>query len=315
MHAAELLQLAQTVLMVRPIDFGYNVETASDNEFQQLPSDDTSACAAALEEFQQSVHRLCAHGIDVLVLEPSSASVRTPDAVFPNNWISTEPDGTVYLYPMRTINRRAERERYPDVEALFRRAGFAIRNVVSIGAVGATEKFLEGTGSMCIDRRRRIVYAGLSNRTDPYQLWNFVHTAGYERAVTFHTRTRRGAEFYHTNVVLNLGDGFAIVCLDAVPDPTERSHLVSELQKGREIIEISLDQTEEHFCGNAIHLATKCGPSAIALSRRALAGFTPAQRAHLERFGRLLELRIDHIEHTGGGSARCMIAEVFLPKR
>ncbi len=306
--------LADTVLMIRPADFAYNEETAADNEFQHRPADSTKLRDAVLDEFERSVSQLRAAGIEVLVLEKSPSSVATPDAVFPNNWISTEPDGTVFLFPMCAPNRRAERKRYGDVEQLFRQAGLAVRNVVSIGPVGETRQFLEGTGSLCLDRRHRTVFAALSQRTDAQQLDNFVRTAGYENAITFHTRSSRAIEFYHTNVMLTIGDRFAIVCSQSVPDPNERQRLLSALERDREVVDISLQQTEVHFCGNCIHLKSVKGQLVIVMSRRALEGFTPEQRTRLERHGRLLPLPIDQIEQVGGGSARCMMAEVFLPR-
>jgi hypothetical protein len=305
---------AGTILMVRPVDFGFNEETSADNPFQSRPIDAGPVRAAALREFDDSVRKLQDAGVEVLVLEKQDDAC-TPDAVFPNNWIATEGNGSVYLFPMLAPNRRMERTRYPQVAQLFSRAGLDVQRVHNIGAVNEDRGFLEGTGSMCLDHAHRIIYAALSRRTDAKLLERFQRLAGYEKVVAFHTCGSSGVEFYHTNVMMNLGERFVVVCAECIPDGGERKKVMDELQKYLQVIDISLEQTEKHFCGNVIQLQSRNGDGIIVMSRRALNGFRAEQKRLLERHGRLLALTVDHIEDVGGGSARCMIAEVFLPRR
>jgi hypothetical protein len=308
-------QLTNTVMMVRPVDFAFNEQTASDNEFQHTPSEQIDVNSTALAEFEKSVQLLRGEGVNVLILEKSeTATVKTPDAVFPNNWISTESDGTVVIFPMYAPNRQAEALRWPDAEKLFTSNGLRVKNSLYLGGTNPKRPILEGTGSMVIDRINRIVYASRSIRTEEAQLQNFVETLGYKKAVVFDAISSTGTAFYHTNVVMSVGDKFAVICTDCVTNPRERENVLSELRAHREVIEISWEQTEKSFCGNIIQIATNNGGSILVMSESAHKGFTDAQRQALSKYGKLVALPINTIEYVGGGSARCMIAEVFLPK-
>lgn len=308
-------QLTSTVLMVRPVDFAFNEQTASDNEFQHTPSAQIDVNATALKEFADSVELLRAAGVKVLVLEKNeTATTKTPDAVFPNNWISTEENGSVVLYPMYAPNRQAEALRWPDVEKLFIDNGLAVKNAIYLGGTHHKRSVLEGTGSMILDRVNKVVYASRSVRTQEDQLQNFVETLGYQQSVVFDAVSSNGKDFYHTNVVMSLGDKFSVICTDCVAKPEEKKAVLAALASRGEVIEITWEQTEKSFCGNILQLATADGGSVIVMSASALAGFTEAQRQTMSKYGKLLALPINTIEYVGGGSARCMIAEVFLPQ-
>ncbi|SFC97356.1 hypothetical protein SAMN05421780_11537 [Flexibacter flexilis DSM 6793] len=301
--------------MVRPVDFAFNEQTATDNEFQHNP-EQQNVNELALNEFEKAVQLLTQAGVKVLVLgkniEPHAA--KTPDAVFPNNWISTESTGAVVIYPMYAPNRRAEALRWPDVENLFAKNNLSVNGLLYLGGTNTSRPILEGTGSMVIDRINKVVYASRSIRTEEVQVNNFVKMLGYEKAVVFDAISSTGKEFYHTNVVMSIGDKFAVICAEAIPEK-ERASVLTELAKHREVIDISLEQTEKSFCGNIIQLATNNGGSVVVMSESALNGFSAEQKQQMEKYGKLLALPIPTIEYVGGGSARCMIAEVFLPQK
>lgn len=308
-------QLTNTVLMVRPVDFAFNEQTATDNEFQHNP-EQQNVNELALNEFEKAVQLLTQAGVKVLVLEKNTEphAAKTPDAVFPNNWISTEPNGSVVIYPMYAPNRRAEALRWPDVENLFTKNDLSVNGLLYLGGTNTSRPILEGTGSMVIDRINKVVYASRSIRTEEVQVNNFVKMLGYEKAVIFDAISSTGKEFYHTNVVMSIGDKFAVICGEAIHEK-ERASVLTELAKHREVIDISLEQTEKSFCGNIIQLATNNGGSVIVMSESALNGFSAEQKQQMEKYGKLLALPIPTIEYVGGGSARCMIAEVFLPQK
>lgn len=308
-------QLTNTVLMVRPVDFAFNEQTATDNEFQHNP-EQQNVNELALKEFENAVQLLKQAGVNVLVLEKNNRpdATKTPDAVFPNNWISTEPNGTVVIYPMYAPNRRAEALRWPDVETLFLDNALIINGLFYLSGTNNSRPILEGTGSMVIDRINKVVYASRSIRTEEVQVNNFAKMLGYEKVVVFDAISSTGKEFYHTNVVMSIGDKFAVICAEAIPEQ-ERANVLAELAKYRKVIEISLEQTEKNFCGNIIQLATKNGGSVIVMSESAFNGFSAQQKQDMEKYGKLLPLPIPTIEYVGGGSARCMIAEVFLPQK
>lgn len=308
--------LTQTVLMVRPVDFGYNQETAQDNAFQN-----TSALSpqqlrdAVLAEFDDAVTTLVQAGIRVLVLEKPDGLPQMPDAVFPNNWFSTRHDGTVVLYPMAAANRRNEKLQYPAVERLLLGKGYQVGAVVNIGPMHKEhDQFLEGTGSLIIDHTLQRVYASRSHRTHDAQLANFARVFGYE-VISFDALDAAGNAFYHTNVVLSIGDKFAVVCADAIPE-AQRQYVLDKLATGREVITLTHQQTQAHFCANILQVAGPAGePSRIVMSQTAYQGFDGGLKARLEKYGQLVPISIPNIELVGGGSARCMMAEVFLPTK
>jgi hypothetical protein len=300
---------AKTVLFVRPACFGFNAEAAQSNVFAHA-SADFDLQAKALAEFDGLARGLSDAGIEVLTLEDTPAPAK-PDAVFPNNWFTTHADGTLVLYPMATAPRRLER-RVADVRALVENHGFEVRRIVDLSAHEAERRFLEGTGSLLLDRPRNRAFASLSQRTDPEVIADFDSQLGYSTFV-FDARDPGGRPIYHTNVLLSLGTSFAVLCLQAVAHE-HRDALVAQLEEsGRTIVELSFAQLRRFGC-NVLELQGKDGP-VIAMSAKALANLKPDQISALEKFGEILAADIPTIEAVGGGSVRCMIAEIHLPRR
>lgn len=312
----DVSRTTDTVLMVRPYDFGFNEETGLDNEFQtRVDRSPEEINQQANKEFQGMVDTLRAEGVTVLVLEkPDNEYHRTPDAIFPNNWFSTEHDGTIITYPMAAKSRRLER-RPEDVEKLLKANGYKIRNVINVGSIDETDDFLEGTGSMIIDHRAEVVYAARSQRCNTRQFENFIRLRFYEKGIMFNTRSSRGTAIYHTNVMMSIGDKFAVICLECIYDETERALVLESLEKSFDIIEISMDQMENYFCGNILQVNSSGGRPLIVMSAKAFSGFTEGQKEHLSRYGKLLPIDLTTIETVGGGSARCMMAEIFSEKK
>jgi hypothetical protein len=304
-------QTARHVLLIRPACFGSNSQTAGSNAFQQSVSLSPGDIQhQARLEFDQAVSLLQAAGLDVMVFDdlPEPA---TPDAVFPNNWISSHADGTVFLYPMEALNRRQER-RTDIVEALSERYGFDIRQIIDLTRHEEAGEYLEGTGSMVLDRPGHFAYAALSSRTHAASLAEFAQRADYN-VVVFEAVDSGGQPVYHTNVVMTIGEKFALICDAAIADADRRASVLAHLaETGREVIRISLPQMKS-FAGNLLEMSTASGDAVIALSRRAYDALSANQLESLGRYGRLLPVPIDLIERVGGGSLRCMIAEVFLP--
>jgi hypothetical protein len=302
-------QCADAVLMIRPARFGANPETAGSNRFQQGGAD-AGATEAARREFDGLVGRLTLAGVEVVIAEDSPEPPK-PDACFPNNWVSFHADGTVVLYPMMAPSRRAERRREP-IEQL-RAAGFRILRTLDLSGQEARDEFLEGTGSLVLDRCHRIAYACRSPRTTPAALDDFAARLGY-RVVAFDARGPAGEPLYHTNVMLAIGEGFSVVCADAIPDAAARTDVLRELRdSGHEPILIST-AAMHGFAGNLLALRSRDGSQLIAMSDAAWASLPPDARSALERHGRIVTAPIPVIERHGGGSVRCMIAEVFLPR-
>jgi hypothetical protein len=303
-------QTARAVLMVRPAQFGSNAETAGSNFFQR-GGDGADVAHRARHEFDALALALAAAGVRVHQFA-GSRSAALPDEVFPNNWLSLHADGTAVLYPLLAPNRRAERRR--DVlDALAGSCGYRVERVVDLTELEARGEYLEGTGSLVLDRARRVAYACLSPRTHPNALAEFARTLGYE-TVPFTAVDAAGRPIYHTNVVLSLGTRFAVLCAEAIPEAAERRALVKRLESsGREIIDLTRAELES-FAANLLELDGAHGP-VIALSAAALAALAPAKRRALERYGRLVPADVATIERIGGGSVRCMLAEVALPRQ
>jgi len=312
----DVSRTSDTILMVRPYDFGFNEETGRDNEFQQhLDMSDQEINTRANEEFQAMVDRLRAEGVTVLILEkPDTPYAKTPDAIFPNNWFSTEHDGTLITYPMAATNRRYER-RPEDVEKLLKANGYKIRNVLHVGELDEKQRFLEGTGSMIIDHRAEVVYAARSQRCNEEQFDNFIRLRFYEQGIMFDTLSSRGNPIYHTNVMMSIGDRYAVICLDCIHKNEEREMVRASLEKEFEVIEISMDQMENHFCGNILQVNSAGGRPLIVMSQKAHTGFTPEQITRLGAYGEIMPMDLSVIETVGGGSARCMMAEIFSEKK
>ena len=305
-------QAADAVLMIRPEAFSGNPQTAGSNFFQ---SGETGAvaqiAAAARGEAAALAFALAAAGVRVHVFDGRRKDA-LPDEVFPNNWLSLHADGTAVLFPLLAPNRR--RERRPELIAALRdELGYRIARIVDLTHLERPGMFLEGTGSLVLDRPRRVAYACLSPRTHPEALAEFGRTLGYE-TVPFDAVDRAGRSIYHTNVMLALGTGFAALCTAAVADPAQRRRLAARLEaSGREIVDLTFDQLHA-FAGNLLELRGGGGRSVIVLSATALASLGRAQIRRLESYGELLGVEIGTIERYGGGSVRCMLAEVAAPR-
>lgn len=302
-------QCADAVLMIRPARFGANPETADSNRFQQ-GGQSADAHEIARREFDGLVARLREAGVRVEVAEDTAKPAR-PDACFPNNWLSFHDDGSVVLYPLMAPSRRAERRAEPVAQLC--EAGFRVARTIDLSSWEARGEFLEGTGSLVLDRCHRIAYACRSPRTTAGALADFAQRLGY-RAVVFDALGPDGEPAYHTNVLMAVGERFAVVCDEAIPDPRARATVLAELRDaGHEPLCISI--AEMHgFAGNLLALRAATGGQVIAMSDAAWQSLAPARRRELERHGRIVTAPIPTIERHGGGSVRCMIAEVFLPR-
>jgi hypothetical protein len=299
--------------MVRPASFGFNPQTAASNAFQRPadPTGDAEMQGRARGEFEGLAQALQRAGVEVLIAADTPLPAK-PDAVFPNNWVSFHFDGTVALYPMLAPNRRCER-REDILEQVVRDGRFHVSRTVDLTHREAEGKFLEGTGSLVLDRPQRVAYASLSPRTDLDVLGEFAQLLDYE-LVTFEARDGAGQPVYHTNVVMAIGTRFAVVCGEAIALPPHRDAVFNKLRAaGHEILDISLRQMQG-FAGNLLELST-AGGRVIALSTTAWRGLELAQRRILESHGSVVPVDIPTIERIGGGGVRCMLAEIHLPKR
>lgn len=309
MQPAIEAQCADAVLMIHPARFGANPETANSNRFQRagvMPGD----AEAALREFDGVVGFLRSAGVDVHVAEDTSEPAK-PDACFPNNWVSFHADGSVVLYPMMAPSRRAERREAP-LEQL-RRAGFQVARTIDLSPLEVRGEYLEGTGSLVLDRPHRIAYACRSPRTTAAALADFAAALGY-RVVAFDALGPDGRPAYHTNVLMAVGERFAILCAAAIPDAARRAAVLRALEEtGHEIVDIDIAEMNR-FAGNLLALRSREGSALIAGSDAAWRALAPDRRRRLERHGAVVSAPIPTIERLGGGSLRCMIAEVFLPR-
>jgi hypothetical protein len=318
-------QSAAAVLMVRPANFGFNPQTATSNVFQQSPESALRGGARrpakppqppdvqrlALREFDALAELLVRAGAKVIVADDTEQPVK-PDALFPNNWVSFHRDGTVVLYPMLASNRRSER-REEVIRRVIDAGGFRVTRTVDLTHREEEGKYLEGTGSLALDRAQRVAYANLSPRTDLDVLGEFAQQLDYE-LVTFEAVDGKGIPVYHTNVMMAIGASFAVLCSASIADARHREAVQSKLRAaGHEIIDISLEQMHG-FAGNLLELAPAGGP-VIALSATAWRSLDAKQRRKLERQGRILAADIPVIERYGGGGVRCMLAEIHLPPR
>jgi len=303
-------QSANAVLMVRPSHFGFNAQTAASNAFQNTP-ESTDPQAHALREFDGVAEALRRAGVSVLIAA-DTASPHKPDSVFPNNWVSFHRDGTVTLYPMMAVNRRAER-REEILEQVVREGAFRVSRTVDLTYREAEHKFLEGTGSVVLDRTHRVAYASPSPRTDLDVLGEFAQQLDYE-LVTFDATDATGRPVYHTNVAMAIGTRFAVVCGEAIAQAAHRAAVLSKLRAtGHEVIDVSLAQMLQ-FAGNVLEL-TGAGGAVVALSSAAWSCLETGQRRVLESYASVVPVAIPTIERIGGGGVRCMLAEIHLPKR
>jgi hypothetical protein len=299
--------------MVRPARFGCNAQTAESNAFQAKPATlaGQDLQSIALREFHGLAQALERAGVEVLIA-PDSAQPPKPDAIFPNNWVSFHHDGTVALYPMLAPNRRLER-RDEILQQVVRDGGFRVSRTVDLTHRESEDKYLEGTGSVVLDRVHRIAYACSSLRTDLDVLGEFAQQLDYE-LMTFDAVDAGGTAIYHTNVLMAIGTGFAVVCSESIVGDAHRAAVLSKLRStGHEIVDISLVQMAQ-FAANVLELAAPDG-KLIALSTTALGCLAPAQRRELESRATLIAAEIPTIERIGGGGVRCMLAEIHLPKK
>jgi hypothetical protein len=300
-------QSTSHLLMIRPVNFGYNEETAESNAFQNKDSNQQQVQDNALAEFNGFVDVLRYNGVDVTVVDDNPHPY-TPDSIFPNNWVSFHADGNIFLYPMQAENRRLERRE--DIIARLE-DNFKVHHIVDLSRYEEQNKFLEGTGSMVLDRENKIAYACLSPRTDRDVLAVFCEQSGYT-AICFDAADEHGKAIYHTNVLMCVGSKFAVICLDSVPNPHERvvvSDSLTSTQK--ELIEISFEQMNQ-FAGNMLEVQNKNGEILIVMSESAYNALEAQQISTLKKYGKLIYADIHTIENNGGGSARCMMAEVHL---
>ena len=296
--------------MIRPCRFYPNPETAADNAFQaRLDCDVDALSTVARKEFDTAVQKLRAAGVNVHVFE-DTAEPEKPDAVFPNNWISTHHDGRIALFPMYSALRR--RERRQDIVGELRK-DYRVNEVIDYSAFEERDCCLEGTGSLVLDHLNKIAYVSLSNRSNPKVIRRFANDFSYE-SVTFTSIGSDGQPIYHTNVMMCIGTAFALVGLETIRNKAERQQVRARLERSaKDIVELSLDQIA-NFAGNAIELHDTHGEKLLMLSDRAIRALTEEQRARLTRSVRLVPLELSTIE-LGGGSARCMIATIHLAPR
>lgn len=300
-------QTTSHILMIRPVDFKFNEQTAGNNKFQQA-SEQSDVQQQALKEFDGFVNVLRENGVDVTVIDDTLDPAK-PDSIFPNNWVSFHEDGAVYLYPMFSENRRLER-RKDIIEQLTQK--FEISHVADLSFFEQQVLFLEGTGSMVLDRVNKIAYACLSVRTDEEVLNNFCALTGYT-PVTFQAVDQSNFPIYHTNVMMCIGDEFAVVCFDSIPDAREKEMVKNRLANtGKTIVAITFDQMN-HFAGNMLQVSNNKNESLLVMSEQAYKSLDETQISTLSRFAKLVYAPIYTIEQNGGGSARCMLAEVHLP--
>lgn len=295
----------KSILMIEPTSFGFNNETASNNYFQQNMLIE-QAQEKALGEFNTFVEKLKSNGIEVHVIK-DAINPQTPDAVFPNNWISFHEEGKLVLYPMFAPNRRAERK-----QSVMDEVGkiFDLKETIDLTNFEEKNVFLEGTGSMVLDRMHKIAYACLSDRTDKEVFENFCLKLGYEGKI-FHAVDGDGKPIYHTNVLMCVADRFAVVCLKAIKDFDEQAMLINSLEEsGKEIIEISFEQMN-HFCGNMLQVSNSAGELFLVMSSQAYENLTADQIQTIQFYNKIIHSPLQTIETIGGGSARCMMAEVY----
>ena len=310
MQGATNAQSTNSVLMIRPSRFYSNPETAADNAFQRNADRNSEAVTLlARKEFDVAAQALRTAGINVHVFE-DTADLEKPDAVFPNNWISTHHDGRIALFPMYSALRRRER-RQDVVEEL--RKQYCVSAVIDYSSFENEGCCLEGTGSLVLDHLNKIAYVSLSNRSNPKMIQRFADDFGYD-PIIFTSVDSNGRSIYHTNVMMCIGTAFAMVGLEMIPNKAERQQVRARLEKTeKEIVELSVDQIT-NFAGNALELHNKDGEKVLVISTCAVRALTKDQRERLSRYARLVPLELPTIE-LGGGSARCMIATIHLPPR
>jgi len=294
--------------MIRPVNFGFNEQTAGSNAFQNRNTEQQQVQDEALKEFDGFVNILRDNGVEVIVIDDTTEP-HTPDSIFPNNWVSFHQDGTVFLYPMMAENRRLERRE--DIISQLEDE-FKVKHVIDLSHFEHEHKFLEGTGSMVLDRENKIAYACLSPRTDKEVLEEFCYNSGY-KPVLFHSVDQNGTDIYHTNVLMCIGSSFVVICMDSIKDEAEKEQVLASFKSTqKQVVTITFDQMN-HFAGNMLEVQNKEGESLLVMSKSAWDSLGFEQKAILSSFSKPVYADISTIENSGGGSARCMMAEVHLP--
>ncbi|MBL4745259.1 MAG: amidinotransferase [Flavobacteriaceae bacterium] len=309
-------QTTNTIVMIRPVSFRMNEQTAVNNYYQKVLDDVTPETIQekALAEFDAFVAVLRAEGVEVIVIDDTE-NPDTPDSIFPNNWISFHENGTVGLYPMFAENRRLERRE--DVLEVLEEKGFVIENVIDYTSAEDEKVFLEGTGSLLLDRINRKAYCAISPRADEELFIEFCEDFEFTPVPfeSYQTVEDKRLAIYHTNVMMCLGEKFAVICLDSIDDKKERKMVKMHLKEdGKELIVISEDQVN-NFAGNMLQVQGKDGEALLIMSTAAFSSLTAHQIIMLQKHCRIVSSSLDVIEACGGGSARCMMAEVFLPRQ
>ncbi|TYB79417.1 citrulline utilization hydrolase CtlX [Bizionia myxarmorum] len=307
-------QTTNTILMIRPVHFRMNEQTAVNNYFQEdLDLKNAEINAKAQEEFDAFVEKLRAVGVNVIV-EDDIKSKDTPDSIFPNNWVSFHENGDVALYPMFAENRRAERRE--DIFSNLEERGFIIENIIDYTEAEEDGVYLEGTGSLLLDRINKKAYCALSARAHEELFIEFCEDFDYAPILfkAYQTVDNARLPIYHTNVMMCLAEKFAVICLDSIDDKKERKFVLSNLKEdGKTVIAISEEQMH-HFAGNMLQVQGHLNNRYLVMSEAAHKSLTAAQIAQIESFCPILSSSLETIETCGGGSARCMMAEIFLPK-
>tara|TARA_B110001450_G_scaffold71623_1_gene67891 strand:- start:114 stop:1052 length:939 start_codon:yes stop_codon:yes gene_type:complete len=309
-------QTTNTILMIRPLNFRMNEQTAVNNYYQKkieniLPA---SVNTKAQKEFDTNVEKLRNFGINVIVVSDTN-EFDTPDALFPNNWISFHKEGTVAMYPMFAKNRRLERRE--DVLVQLEKEGFLIDNVVDYTSAEEEGLFLEGTGSMVLDRENNKAYCALSPRADEELFIEFCEDFEYTPVIFNANQTvnNKRERIYHTNVMMCVAETFVVICLSSIDDKIERKNLLKHFKEdGKKVIDITEDQVN-NFAGNMLQVRGKDDELFLIMSEAALNSLTQSQKAQIKNHCQIISSSLETIEVCGGGSARCMMAEVFLPKK
>ena len=305
------MQTTDTVLMIEPVAFGFNEQTAVNNYFQVQQEGNVQD--KALKEFNDFVKKLRAKDINVITIK-DTLEPKTPDSIFPNNWVSFHEDGKVVLYPMFAENRRLERR--DDIINQIKEQ-FEVTEVIDYSGAEKDNLFLEGTGSMIFDHDNKLAYGSVSLRLDEGLFRKFCSDFGFQ-PVVFHSYQTAGEErlpIYHTNVMMCVADKFVVICLDCIDDESEKNNVIETIKNsGKELIEISEDQMQ-NFAGNMLQVQNKSGEKFLVMSQSAYKSLNRDQVSAIEKYCEIIYSDLEVIETNGGGSARCMLAEVFLPKK
>ena len=305
------MQTTDTVLMIEPVAFGFNEQTAVNNYFQVQQEGNVQD--KALKEFNDFVEKLRAKDINVITIK-DTLEPKTPDSIFPNNWVSFHADGKVVLYPMFAENRRLERR---DDIINHIKEQFEVTEVIDYSGAEKDNFFLEGTGSMIFDHDNKLAYGSVSLRLDEGLFRKFCSDFGFQ-PVVFHSYQTAGEErlpIYHTNVMMCVADQFVVICLDCIDDESERNNVIETIKNsGKELIEISEDQMQ-NFAGNMLQVQNNSGEKFLVMSQSAYKSLNRDQVSAIEKYCEIIYSDLEVIETNGGGSARCMLAEVFLPKK